>query len=125
MKLVGRIICSILLSITILFSLVFAFIELRSLVAGDYSLMNNVTISFVTYLFRGLYFVILASFSIFLLGIYLKDKEVAFIYYFIGGCLLIGSIFSIAFYSTYVYFVIILIGLFPAATFVIRKLFLK
>ena len=79
MKLVGRIICSILLSITILFSLVFAFIELRSLVAGDYSLMNNVTISFVTYLFRGLYFVILASFSIFLLGIYLKDKEVAFI----------------------------------------------
>ena len=125
MKLVGRIICSILLSITILFSLVFAFIELRSLVAGDYSLMNNVTISFVTYLFRGLYFVILASFSIFLLGIYLKDKEVAFIYYLIGGCLLIGSIFIIAFYSTYVYFVIILIGLFPAATFVIRKLFLK
>ena len=125
MKLVGRIICSVLLSITILFSLVFAFIELRSLVEGDYSLMNNVIISFVTYLFRGLYFVILASFSIFLLGIYLKNREVLFIYYFIGGCLLIGSIFSIAFYSTYVYFAIILIGLFPAATFIIRKLFIK
>ena len=125
MKLVGRIICSVLLSITILFSLVFAFIELRSLVAGDYSLMNNAAISFVTYLFRGLFFVILASFSLFLLGIYLKNKEVTFIYYFIGGCLLIGSIFSIAFYSTYVYFAVILIGLFPAATFVIRKLFLK
>ena len=126
MKLVGRIICAVLLTITILFSFVFAFIELRSLIAKDYTLMNNVAMGFVTYLFRGLYFVFLGSFSLLLLTIYLKKEcVVTFNNYFIGLLLLIGSLFSISFYSTYVYFAVIAIAVFPCATFVIRKLTLK
>ena len=125
MKLVGRIICAILLTITILFGAVFAFIELRSLFAGDYSLMNSPAIGFVTYLFRGLFFVILIVFSLVLLVTYLKNGKMDFINYFIGSLLLIGSISSVFFYSTYVYFAVIFIALLPCLTFVIRKLSLK
>ncbi len=123
MKLVGRIINFVLLGITILLSIVLAFIELRSLFAGDYSLLNNPAAGFVGYLFRGLYFVIILVFSIFLLIIYLTNKEMKFIYYFIGMLLLIGSLFTVFFYSTYIYFLVILITLLMNITFVLKKLF--
>lgn len=123
MKLVARIINIVLLSITIILSIVLAFIELRSLFAGDYSLFNNPATGFVGYLFRGLYFVIILVFSIFLLIIYLTNKEMKFIYYFIGMLLLIGSLFTVFFYSTYIYFLVILITLLMNITFVLKKLF--
>lgn len=125
MKVVGRIICSVLLVISILFSIVFAFIELRSLFAHDYSLFNNAAMGFVAYLFRGLFFVILLAFSLFLLITYLKNNEMNFNYYFVGGSLLVGSLFSIVFYSTYIYFAVILIAFLPCLTFILRKLFKK
>ncbi len=123
MKLVARIINIVLLSITILLAIVFSFIELRSLIAGDYSLFNNPAEGFVGYLFRGLYFVIILVFFIFLLIIYLTNKEMKFIYYFIGMLLLIGSLFTVFFYSTYIYFLVILITLLMNITFVLKKLF--
>ena len=123
MKLVGRIINIVLLGITIILSIVFSFIELRSLIAGDYSLFNNPLAGFVGYLFRGLYFAIILAFSIFLLIIYLTNKEMKFIYYFIGMLLLIGSLFTVFFYSTYIYFLVILITLLMNITFVLKKLF--
>ena len=123
MKLVSRIINIVLLGITIILSIVLAFIELRSLFAGDYSLFNNPAAGFVGYLFRGLYFVIILVFSIFLLIIYLTNKEMKFIYYFIGMLLLIGSLFTVFFYSTYIYFLVILITLLMNITFVLKKLF--
>ena len=120
MKLVGRIICTVLLAISIIFAAIFAFIEFRSLFAGDYSLLNNASIGFVTYLLRALFFVILLTFSLFLLMTYLKNMEINFNHYLVGILLLIGSLFSIPFYSTYIYFVIIFIALLPCLTFVIR-----
>ena len=125
MKLVGRIICTILLAITILFSAVFAFIEFRSLIAGDYSLVNNAAMGFVTYLFRAIFFVFLLAFSLLLVMTYLKNNKMNFNYYYTGFLLLIGSLASIFFYSNYVYFVIIFIAALPCLTFVIRKLTIK
>lgn len=125
MKLVGRIICTVLLAITMIFSTVFAFVEFRSLIAGDYSLMNSAALGLVTYLLRAIFFVILLSFSLFLMMTYLKNNEMNFNYYFVGVLLLIGSLFSIHFYSTYVYFAVIFIAILPCLTFVIRKFTLK
>ena len=125
MKLVGRIICAILLAITIIFSAIFAFIELRSLIAGDYSLMNNAAMGFVTYLFRSIFFIFLLSFSLLLLMTYLRNNKMNFNFYYIGFLLLIGSLASIFFYSNYLYFLIIFIAALPCLTFVIRKLTIK
>ena len=54
--LVGKILSFIGLGISILFSLVFAFIELRTLFAGDWSLFNSPVLGFFSYFFRSIFF---------------------------------------------------------------------
>ena len=75
MRLVGRIVSYIFLSLVGIVSLVFAFIELRCLSAGDFLLMNSPALSFLTYLFRGLFFLILLVFATYLFLALIKNKE--------------------------------------------------
>lgn len=101
-------ICSfIFLGIIILISLIFSFLEIRALFALDFTLMNSAILGFMHYLSRGLYFLILASYSLISLIILLKNQKISFIYLIPGIALLFGSLFSLIFYHFYVAYAII------------------
>lgn len=124
MKLAGRIICSILLVLASLLSLIFAFVELRSMFATDFVLFNNAAAGFFGYLFRSLFFMGLIVFSIYMMVVYLKNKEIKYIYSLLACSLFFGSLFSLFFYTNFIYFVIIFITLLPVGTLFIRRLFI-
>ena len=121
MRLVGRIFSIFFLIIASLLALVFAFIEIRSLVAGDFLLMNTPTLSFIGYLFRFFYFLALCTFNISLLINIIQKKPLNFVFLFLIPFVLFSSLFSIFFYSTYVYFLVIFIALVPALVLVGKK----
>ena len=121
MKLVGRIFASFFLILAGLLATVLAFIEIRSLVAGDFLLMNTPALSFVGYLFRFLYFVALCSFNVTLFINIILKKKLSFIFLFFIPFILLSSAFSIFFYSTYIYFLVIFIALVPALVLVGKK----
>jgi len=125
MKIVGRIICSLLLVLCSLVSFVFVFIELRSLFAGDFLLFNNPVLAALTYLFRALFFLSLVAFSIFLMVIYLKKKEMHYIYYLLAASLTFGSFFSLFFYTNYIGLLVIFLAIVPTSTTLLRRLFIK
>ena len=121
MRLVGRIFSIFFLVIASLLALVFAFIEIRSLVAGDFLLMNTPALSFIGYLFRFFYFLALCTFNISLLINIIQKKPLNFVFLFLIPFVLFSSLFSIFFYSTYVYFLVIFIALVPALVLVGKK----
>ncbi len=125
MKLVGRIVSYIFLVIVALLSLVFAFVELRSLFAGDFTLFNSMALGFCQYLFRGLFFVSLSGYCIYLLVYFLRNKILGFGHYVIAGALLVCSIFTIFFYVLYVYFACIALAVIPVIIVALRKFVTK
>lgn len=110
-KKVFRIIAYVLLGLLALLSLVFTFIEIRSLCAGDYQLMNNPSLSFVGYLFRGLFYFSLMSYSLYLIFFFIMKKEPSFPHYMIAITMLISSIITVFFYVSSIYFIPIVIAL--------------
>lgn len=125
MKLVGRIITDILLAIACLVALVFAFVELRSLFAGDFLLMNSPASSFVGYLFRGLFFLGLAGYIVYLFVSFIKNKGYSIACHIIAPALFICSVFSIFFYVQYIYLVVIIIALIPSIAVFTRRFLVK
>ena len=121
MKLVHRIISCFFLALGGLIALVLAFIELRALFAGDFLLMNLKGAAFMGYLLRGLFFVIVAGYSICLIIALAKKDTVSVTHYFVAPILLVSSLFSIFFYSTFVYFLVIFIALIPCVAVLLRK----
>lgn len=113
-SLVGKIISFICLGITILVSLVFAFIELRTLFAGDYSLFENPTLGLLAYLFRSIFFIGLITLSITIIIFILKKKEDYFGLLFISDGFIVGSIFGVMFYSGLVFALVLFISLLPS-----------
>ena len=121
MRHVGRIVSYLFLSITALIALVFAFIELRSLLAGDFLLMNNQATSFIGYLCRGLFFIFLMGFAVSVLIFYLLKIELSSIHYVIAVSLALASLFSVAFYTSYIYLLIVSISVIPLIIVILRK----
>lgn len=121
MRLVGRIISNTLLVITAVIALVFAFIELRSLFACDFLFMNNQVGAFIAYLSRGLFFLILMGFAICVLIFYLLKIDLASFHYVIAVSLALGSLFSVAFYSTYIYLLIVSFSVIPLIIVLFRR----
>lgn len=125
MKLVGRIISYFFLIVVALLSLVFAFVELRSLFAGDFSLFNSPSLGFFQYLFRGLFFVSLSGYSIYLFIYFLRNKILGFGHYVVAGALLVSSLFTIFFYVLNVYLACIALAAIPVIIVAIRKFVTK
>ena len=125
MKLVGRIVSYFFLVVVALLSLVFAFVELRSLFAGDFTLFNSIALGFCQYLFRGLFFVSLSGYCIYLLVYFLRNKILGFGHYVIAGALLVCSIFTIFLYVLYVYFACIALAVIPVIIVALRKFVTK
>ena len=121
MKLAHRIISCFFLALSGLIALVFAFVELRALFAGDFLLMNLKGAALMGYLLRGLFFVLLFGYSICLIVALAKSDNVSICHYFVAPAILIASLFAIFFYSTYIYFLVIFIALIPCAVVLLRK----
>ena len=121
MKLVRRIISCFFLALGALIALVFAFVELRALFAGDFLLMNLKGAAFIGYLMRGLFFVIVSGYSICLIVALAKSDNVSISHYFVAPAILISSLFSIFFYTQYIYFLVIFIALIPCAVVLLRR----
>ena len=125
MKLVGRIITDVLLVIACLVAMVFAFVELRSLFAGDFLLMNSPALSFMGYLFRGLFFLTLVVYIIYLFISFIKNKGYSIACHIIAPSLFIASIFSLFFYVQYIYLAVIIIALIPSIAVFTRRFLVK
>ena len=121
MKLARRIISCFFLALGALLALVLAFIELRALFAGDFLLMNLKGAAFIGYLMRGLFFALVSGYSICLIVALAKSDNVSVSHYFVAPAILIASLFSIFFYSTSIYFLVIFIALIPCAVVLLRR----
>ena len=121
MKLVRRIISCFFLALGALIALVFAFVELRALFAGDFLLMNLIGAAFIGYLMRGLFFILVSGYSICLIIALAKSDNVSVSHYFVAPAILISSLFSIFFYTQYIYFLVIFIALIPCAVVLLRR----
>ena len=121
MKVMRRIIDCFFLALGGLIALVFAFVELRALFAGDFILMNLKGAAFMGYLLRGLFFLIVLGYSICLIIALAKKANLSITHYFVAPIILISSLFSIFFYSTFIYFLVIFIALIPCAVVLLRR----
>ena len=97
------------LAIASLVALVFAFVELRSLFAGDFLLMNSPFLGAFAYLLRGLYFLLIITLCVFIVLFRLNHKKICIILFASAIALFIGAFISLVFYDYYVSLVIILI----------------
>ena len=122
MKLVGRIIASFFLVLSGLLSLVFAFIEIRFIFAGDFLLMNTPALYFISYLLRFIFFIALGFFNISLLINIISQKGISAIYLVFAPIFFISSLFSIIFYSTFIYLLVIFIALVPSIALIGKKI---
>ena len=106
--------------LSILVAIVFSFVELRTLFAGDSSLMESPISAGFGYGFRGLYFLLMIANGV-LLIVSLAKKEQSSLIELLYNAFLVGVGFmSTLFYDWYVSLVIILINV---ITFLIRVLY--
>ena len=111
---ISKIIAYVGLGLTILFSLIFTFIEFRSLFASDFTLFNNPVVGLFSYLFRGLFFIDLIALSVFII-IYMSKEHKSYAgTLIVSGSLFVAAYFTVFFYAWYIAFIIILITLIPA-----------
>ena len=101
MRQAGKILSYIGLGLVVLIGLVFAFIELRSLFAGDFSLFNNPASAFFRYLFRGLYYLAIVGMAIVTIVTLIRKKETNVYLTVVSASLLISSGFTVIFYQFY------------------------
>ena len=111
MRLVKSILVYLGLAIASLVALVFAFVELRSLFAGDFLLFNNPFLGALAYLLRGLYFLLIITLCVFIVLFRVHKKKICIILFAAAISLLIGAFLSLIFYDYYVSLVIIFITL--------------
>ena len=120
-KRILRIVSYVLLGLLALLAIVFAFIELRSLFAGDYQLMNNPKIAFTGYLFRGLFYLSMLIFILCLVMLFVMKKEPSFPHYTVGIVMLLSSIVTIFFYVNNIFFIPIFMVLLLDAIIILRR----
>ena len=109
MKILKAVLVYLGLAIASLVALVFAFVELRSLFAGDFLLMNSPFLGALAYFLRGLYFLLIITLCVFIVLFRLNHKKICIILFASAITLFIGAFISLVFYDYYVSLVIILI----------------
>ena len=113
--LIGKIFSFIGLGITILFCVIFAFIELRTLFAGDWSLFNSPVLGFFAYFFRSIFFLgVFANALTIAMYIGLKEEKDRYLTpLIIGGSLFVASFMSLFFYASFIALIIIAVSVIP------------
>ena len=95
------------LVIASLIGMLFAFVELRSLFAGDFLLMNSPFLGALGYFLRGLYFLLIITLSVFIVLFRTHNKKICIILFAAAVSLLAGALLSLLFYDYFVSIVII------------------
>ena len=98
------------LSLTALIAFVFMFLEMRSLFAGDFTLMENELLGFLTYLFKGLYFLSIVALAVSILIFKIRSKKICIILFMSSIGLLIGSFITFIYFVYFISFVIVFIN---------------
>lgn len=113
--LVGKILSFIGLGIAILFSVIFAFIELRTLFAGDWSLFNSSVLGFFSYFFRSVFFLGVLAVSVCLvMYIALKEEKERYLFILIvSGGLFVSAFMGLLFYTWFIALIIIIVSAIP------------
>lgn len=111
MRIIKAILVYLGLAIAFLVALVFAFVELRSLFAGDFLLMNSPFLGALAYFLRGLYFLLIITLCVFIVLFRVHQKKICIILFAASISLLIGALLSLIFYEYFVSLVIVLITL--------------
>jgi len=109
MKLLKKILSFIGLGFVILVGLSFAFINFRSLFAGDFILMNNQFNGFLSCFMRGIYFLSVIGLCVLILIYLIKALKINIVIFVFSVATLLGATYSFAFYEYYVALVLIAI----------------
>lgn len=106
-------------------SLVFAFVEIRPLFAGDFTLMESPAMSFITYLFRGLFYLSILAFAIILTVKKIKKSPFALSTFIVSLLMLVGALFTFFFYDYYIALAVIGITVVLLAIVLVRWLIVR
>lgn len=97
--------------LTGIIGLIFAFIELRPLFASDFLLYENPTFSFVSYLLRGLFFIIVI-FNAVILSIHVFiGKKFSILGTLLTIAIILGAGLSFLFFQWYVALILVVLNL--------------
>ena len=111
MKIVKTILFYLGITVASLVALVFAFVELRSLFAGDFTLMHDGFAYLLGSIFRSLYFLSIIALGVFHILFRIKKKPVCIVLFALCISLLIGAFLSFIFYDYFITLAIIFINL--------------
>ena len=92
-------------------ALVFTFVEIRPLFAGDFLLMESPALGFVKYLFRTLFFLLMATNAIKVFYCVLKKRSIDLEGVIFNGAALVGASMTFMFYELYIAMIILLLNL--------------
>ena len=109
MKILKSVLVYLGLSLASLIALIFAFLELRSLFAGDFLLFNNAFLGALAYFLRGLYYLLIIALCVFIVLFRTHHKKICIILFAASISLLIGAFITLMFYDYYISLVVILI----------------
>ena len=109
MRLVKSILLYAFLGVLSIVALLFAFVELRSLFAGDFRLFNNPFLGGLAYFLRGLYYLLIVTLCVFIVLFRTHHKKYCIILFAVAVSLLIGALLSLMFYDYYISLVIIFV----------------
>ena len=109
MKILKAVLVYLGLSLASLIALIFAFLELRSLFAGDFLLFNNAFLGALAYFLRGLYYLLIIALCVFIVLFRTHRKKICIILFAASISLLIGAFITLMFYDYYISLVVILI----------------
>ena len=113
MKILKNVLVYVALSIVTIVSLVFAFVELRALFAGDHLLFNNAFIGGLAYLMRGLYYLFIIALCVFIVIFRIKHQKINLVLWLTSLSIFIGAFMTLAFYDYYISLVIIFVTSLP------------
>ena len=99
------------LGLASLVALLFAFVEFRSLFAGDFLLFNNAFLGALAYFLRGLYFLLIITLVVFIILFKTHQKKICIILFAGAISLFVGACLSLLFYEYFVSLVIMFITL--------------
>ena len=97
------------LTLVSIVAFIFGFVEFRSLFAGDFCLFNNVFVGFLTYFFRGFYFLLIITLVVFIILFKTHHKKICIILFAGALSLFVGALLTLLFYDYFVSLAIIFI----------------
>lgn len=111
MKTLKNVLLSVVLALMGLISVPFIFVEFRHFFTFEYVNMNDPFMTGLSYLLRGLYFLLILTLSVFTILFIAHKKKFCIILFATSVSLFIGALLSLIFYEYYISLILIFITL--------------